>query len=262
MSEILISDPMMEWYTPTDMIFFRLLNKQSKNHFTDHMKAYKTFDTRSISHLKRQYHRRLFNLYPNVRHLSIQPRYNVLDDNVCSLGDFIINRSNLTSLDIEVSLEFSYTDNISKLYWTNWRDIEGIVDDLQYISKLDNIHITFRFNPSVSIFMSLKNHIFIGHTKHGPEYEDTQVYESTSQVYPAHYIQILRRRSRNTYDDVGFQLAHVLNERNIKVTAPYHFPGAHFMKNITFTDMFELDGRSAKNHVWNLYKKHSQKQYH
>ncbi len=242
MSEILISDPMMEWYSPTDMMFFRLLNKQSKNHFTEHMKAYKKFDTRSISHLKRQYHRHLFNLYPNVRHLSIQPRYNVIDDNVCSLGDFTINRSNLTSLDIEVSLEFSYTENINKLYWTNWRDIEGIVDDLQYISKLNNIHITFRFNPSVCI-----------HTKDGTQYE------YTSQVNPAHYIQILRRRSRNTYDDVGYQLAHVLNERNINVTAPYHFPGAQYMENVTYTDIFELDGRSARNHIWDLHRKHREK---
>ena len=259
-SQLLISDPMMEWYSPTDMIFFRRLNKQSKQHFTDHMKAYKTFNTRSIPHVKRQYHRRLFNFYPNVRHLSIQPRYNVIDYNVCSLGDFTINRSNLTSLEIEVSLQLSYTENTRKLYWTNWRDIEGLVDDLQYIPKFDNIHITFRFNPSVSIHLSLKNHIFIGHTKHGAEYEDYDVYESTSQVNPAHYSQILRRISRNTYDDVGYQLAHVLNERNIKVTAPYHFPGAQYMKNVTYTDEFELDGTLARNHIWDLYKKHSKQE--
>ncbi len=251
LSQILLSDPMMEWYTPTDMIFFRRLNKQSKQHFTEHMKGYKSFDTRSIPHVKRQYHRRLFNLYPNVRHLSIQPRYNVIDYNVCSLGDFTINRSNLTSLDIELSLQLSYTENTSKLYWTNWRDVEGIVDDLQYRPKFDNMHITFRFNPSVSIHLSLKNY-----TKQGSQYEDFEFYEDTSQVNPAHYIQILRRRSRNTYDDVGYQLAHVLNERNIKVTAPFHFPGAQFIENVTYTDEFELDGRSARNHIWDLHKKH------
>lgn len=193
MSNQMLSDPLLMWLEPKELVLLSQLNKESRRivrEFQRTRKSYRVGFYAGQSYTSRQY---MYSLYPNVESLE----YTLISCGSISLIDEYL-RPSLKSIHINIYLSLESSGTGETLEFLNKK---RICDTLRLIEEylkspgvqLDSILLTL--DKTVQFTLLVKDGIHVGYDKYGPLFEDSYDYFDVNDFDACYYFPLMDPKS-------------------------------------------------------------------
>lgn len=235
MSNILLTDPVLHWLKPSELIHFTLLSKKHKEtiqEFIQHQRHYVVYEEYTLP--KYSAHE-LYARFPSVEKLTVHLSY------LNRVADYL--RPSLRSLTIVFPL-FFYQDRDTFHY--SLGNLSGFTDACKEIqSFLESTpesqlkELTLSFSSNVSVMFVYRNRYRIGYDRFGPLYEDMETTKVIEDVPAWQFLSLIDEADWNLLMLHVNSLVSLANWN--RITLPYQLKPSQDSLKITYTDVYEID---------------------
>lgn len=253
MLSTLLSDPMLALLEPMDLVKVRQINKEARDVVEDHRTTQSYYTVREKPSVPWKQHRKLYSLYPSVKHLTLELAGWDL------LGEFL--RPTLQSLHVKIPLQLERRKDYDEWYLRNTWDFEHTFHVLRdYLDSHPEAELRcfqVSFQPTVTFILEDGGETIVDYDRDGPIYEASDVWVETEKVKPSEALWLLETLDASLREASEDLQALAVARKWKSFILPEELPRASLCPGATLTEAlpYDLDEReSIEEYIYGLFQ--------
>lgn len=229
----LLSDPMVAWYEPKELLRFKQLNHFYNASVQRHMQSETHYLIDSRYSQNRGSRARLYAAFPNIQKLTY----------VCDYPNELIEylRPQIQSIHLIIPMWFTDTEDYERYTFQHQSKILSAFGDisrfLQGTPTSQLKALTMSLAPKVDVSFTYPRGTIVGYDRNGAIFEEYEITKAITDIPPTDFFYLLNEMSIDMIRTAFLAVAHLPRWKNL--TVPYHFPGAQEVTKAIHTDIYE-----------------------
>jgi hypothetical protein len=169
MSNVLLSDPLLTWLNPKDLLHLSQVNKEYGKRIKEYQQTKTTYDTQCIEQEPHIVRKQLYALYPKVQTLVFHQSH------IEFIEEYL--RPSLQALHLVFTLHLAYPgpSEDDTFEWVNSKSFKSTLQRIRFCLSTSDCQlqeIRISFHPEIFLSVTIEDGIQDGYDKFGPLYED------------------------------------------------------------------------------------------
>lgn len=235
-SNILLSDTFLNWIEPNRVLGLKSINREFRAKAYDFAETKTSYTIQEGKYSEAFQIRKTYASYPNIKKLTIPI------GRMHRVSDYLRPTTKSLHLILELWLgekPYSYSDVDMYSFSTIMTAFQELQEFLLLNPNAQLEELKISFSDTVFMTYNYPRGVISHYDRNGPVYEDYDKTIEINNIEPSLFIYVIDREIKDRLQRAVVSI--VEKNPRLRITIPYHFPGAIEIPNLTYSDVFQLE---------------------